>query len=207
MEKDVEDVGTLRVIIDLAKERLQSVVSADDMLDQKSGVLLGFQVTIVLGYLSLSADGFYGAGSVFSVIGILSMIFSIGMLTYVIWPKGFSFPLIDAYISKDLFRRSEVETIKQALSDIQKSIRLNKRVSERKSLIHKISVVLLLLGALFLAMSVFCGKGVERVVAPIAVRRCIGQESKPIRWKSSQPQDDCAGNPSKGRDFYTENHQ
>ncbi len=142
-----------RVLLDLEIQKFDTVSNADNTIDQKSGSLLGFEIAIIVFYLSIFKSNLESIKNFESFIGIIILIISIIIFINITWPCIYSFASIRLKPNSEYFKKDENSLLRQLISNTQLSLQKNKKVLEIKILKYKIALILLILGALLLILS------------------------------------------------------
>jgi uncharacterized ion transporter superfamily protein YfcC len=141
------------IILNTTLNRFNIVKDADNVLDQKSGTLIGFTIAIIVGYLAIVSSQLTGIKFYEGITGILFLIISTVLLIIISWPRDYSFASIKVSSNQEYLNKEEKELLLQLISDNESATDKNFKKIKMKSMLFKISVVLLTLGSLLLILS------------------------------------------------------
>lgn len=141
------------VLLDSVRHRFDTVKDADNVLDQKSGTLMGFEIAIIIGYLTLFVSQLNGIKLFEGIFGIIILSVSTILLIIIGWPRDYSFASVKISSNQDYLNKDEKQLLLQLISDNESSTEKNFSKLKRKSLLFKIALVLLIVGSFLLILS------------------------------------------------------
>ncbi len=143
----------LKILLSSVKDRYDFITIADNAIEAKAGILLGFEIAILVGLLSFFFKDLTGFKLIEGIIGGVFLVISIVLLLQSTWPRKYNAFSVDVFNHKDYFEKTERDLLNQMLSDSQKATVENKKKSERKAELYKWSMYLLLGSLLVLILS------------------------------------------------------
>ena len=148
------EIEKAKILLSSIKDRYDFIIIADNALEAKAGTLLGFEIAIIIGFLSLIVASLSGIKFFEGIIGIFLLVISIILLFIITWPRkyaSFSVNIMEGH--KDYLKKTEEELLEQMISDSQNSTSINKKISERKANLYKWSMLFLIVSLLLLILS------------------------------------------------------
>ncbi|GMX58519.1 MAG: hypothetical protein MCSN_1730 [Candidatus Microsyncoccus archaeolyticus] len=147
------DEDKLKILLNSVKDRYDFITIADGAIEAKAGVLLGFEITILIGLLSFFLKDLIGIKLVEGIAGVVFLIISIVLLLKSTWPRKYNAFSVDVFNHKDYLEKTERDLLNQMLSDSQKATLENKDKSEAKANFYRWSMYLLIVSLLALILS------------------------------------------------------
>ncbi|MFA6599367.1 MAG: hypothetical protein WCS69_16720 [Ignavibacteriaceae bacterium] len=141
------------IILDTIRHRFDTVKDADNVLDQKSGTLMGFTIAIIVGYLAIIPPQLAGSKLYEGVAGIIFLLISTLLLIIISWPRDYSFASVKVSSNQEYLNKEEKQLLLQLISDNESATDKNYRKLKIKAILFKVSVVVLVLGSLLLILS------------------------------------------------------
>jgi hypothetical protein len=141
------------ILLDSVRHRFDTVRDADNVLDQKSGTLMGFEITIIIGYLTLFVSQLGSIKLFEGIAGVVVLSISTVLLIVISWPRDYSFASVKLTANQDYLNKDEKQLLLQLISDNESSTDKNYIKLKRKSLLFKIALILLIVGSFLLILS------------------------------------------------------
>ncbi|MDP1760156.1 MAG: hypothetical protein Q8L01_01735, partial [Candidatus Woesebacteria bacterium] len=85
----MEENNKFKILFDSIKSKFDFLSNADNSLDGKAGTLMGFEITLGIGYLSFIVGGLDGVKLYEGIIGLVLLGVSAVLLLIVNWPKNY----------------------------------------------------------------------------------------------------------------------
>jgi hypothetical protein len=144
----------LKILLESVKDKYDFVADADNTLDGKAAALMGFEITLFIGYLSLVIAGIgdsikFGEG----VAGLVGLGVSIALLLRVNWPKQYTAISVDLFEHQDYLSKTEDDLLLQLVSDAQNAFTENNKTLGKKAKLYKIAIALLIISSVLLVLS------------------------------------------------------
>jgi len=140
-------------LLDTVRHRFDTIRDADNVLDQKSGTLIGFTIAIIVGYLTIVSSQLAGIKLYEGVIGVIFLIISTALLIIISWPRNYSSSSVKVSSNQEYLNKEEKQLLLQLISDNESATDKNLKKLETKAILYKISVYLLVLGSILLILS------------------------------------------------------
>lgn len=141
------------ILLDTVRHRFDTVKDADNVLDQKSGTLMGFTLAIIIGYLTVIASQLTGIKLYEGIVGIIFLLVSTVLLVIICWPRDYSFASIKVSSNQEYLNKETKQLLLQLISDNETATDKNYRKLKTKAILFKTSIVLLILGSIILILS------------------------------------------------------
>jgi uncharacterized ion transporter superfamily protein YfcC len=141
------------VLLDSARHRFDIIRDADDVIDQKSGTLIGFTTTIIIGYLTIISPQLTGIKLIEGIIGVAFFIVSTILLIIVNWPSNYSFASTKISSNQEYLNKEEKELLLQLISDNESAADKNYKKLQKKAILYKLAIYLLAFGSILLVLS------------------------------------------------------
>jgi uncharacterized ion transporter superfamily protein YfcC len=141
------------ILLDTVRHRFDTIRDADNVLDQKSGTLIGFTIAIIVGYLTIVSSQLAGIKLYEGVIGVIFLIISTALLIIISWPRNYSSSSVKVSSNQEYLNKEEKQLLLQLISDNESATDKNLKKLETKAILYKISVYLLVLGSILLILS------------------------------------------------------
>ncbi len=153
----MDENGKFEILFEAIKSDYDTITNADNALDQKSGVLLAFEIALVVGYFSFVITKSFSAFSfcewLFGLIAFVLIIISLILLLIINWPKTYASIMVDLSRHKEYLNITKEKLTLQLVSDAQGALNKNKQKLRTKTLLYKIAVSLLIGSAFFVILS------------------------------------------------------
>lgn len=127
--------------------------NADNCLDGKAGTLMGFEITLGIGYLSFVIGGLEGIKFYEGVIGLALLGISTILLLIVNWPKNYITISVNLFDHKEYLEKSEKDLLLQLTSDAQNAFTENNKILKRKVKLYRLAMALLIISSFLLILS------------------------------------------------------
>jgi hypothetical protein len=141
------------ILLESVSERFNTIANADNTIDQKSGTLMGFEITVIIGVLTLLIDQLKNVKLLEGLCAIALLIASTVLLIIVSWPKKYFSASVKLTDNQDYLNKDERSLLLQLISDKEKSVDNNSKILKKKTLLFRIATVLLLVGSCLLILS------------------------------------------------------
>ncbi|HOI97829.1 MAG TPA: hypothetical protein PLA19_04995 [Candidatus Pacearchaeota archaeon] len=141
------------LLFESVKSKFDTLANADNTLDQKAGTLMGFEIALITGYLTLAFNGLQGVKLIEGISGIVILIISTILLLIIIWPRDYSSIIVDLSSNESYLSKKEQNLLLQLISDTQNACKNNKKNLDYKAKLFKISITLLLVSSTLLSLS------------------------------------------------------
>ena len=144
----------LEKLFEISKDKVSLIAEADNALDSKVGTLMAFEITIIIGYLSLNNLSLSACSITFAILGLLLMAGSVCLLFYVNWPKQYITASVNLNERKEYLSKTDDQLILQLISDAQNAFTKNNEILERKTICYKIAILLLIISTPLLILAI-----------------------------------------------------
>lgn len=141
------------ILLDTVRHRFDTVKDADNVLDQKSGTLMGFALAIVIGYLTVIASQLTGIKLYEGIAGIIFLLISTVLLIIICWPRDYSFASVKVSSNQEYLNKETRQLLLQLISDNETATDKNYRKLKTKATLFKVSIILLISGSILLILS------------------------------------------------------
>jgi len=141
------------IILDTVRHRFDTVKDADNVLDQKSGTLMGFAIAIIIGYLAVATSQLAGIKLYEGIIGIVFLSISAVLLIITSWPRDYSSASVKMSSHQEYLNKEEKQLLLQLISDNESATDKNYKKLKTKAVLFKISISLLVFGSILLILS------------------------------------------------------
>ncbi len=142
-----------KVLFESVKNKFDYLSNADNSLDGKTGTLMGFEITLLIGYFSFVIGGLEGIKFYEGVAGLVLIGISTILPLIVNWPKNYTTISVNLTEHTVYLDKSEKELLLQLTSDAQNAFTKNNRILKRKVKLYKFAVALLIISSFFLILS------------------------------------------------------
>jgi hypothetical protein len=146
-------VERLKILLDITKNKYDTIANADDAIDGKVGVVMGFEIAIIIGYLTFKPEILSIIQYSIGFTGILALLTSLGFLVYVNWPKTYNLISEDIFEGTQYLNFDEERLLAQLIKDGEGAIIKNKAILHKKAFLYKVAAFLLMAGFFLLATS------------------------------------------------------
>jgi len=147
------DNNKFKIILETTSQQFDTIANADNTLDQKAGTLMGFEITVVIGVLTLLMSQLRGIKLFEAYLAIFILLISISILLYISWPKKYFNASVDLRNNQDYLNKEEGPLLLQLISDKSKAIDDNSETLKRKTKLFKLAIVLLMISFALLMLS------------------------------------------------------
>ena len=141
------------IILDTVRHRFETVKDADNVLDQKSGTLMGFVIAIIIGYLTIATSQLAGIKLYEGIFGIAFLVISTTLLIVISWPRDYSSASVKMSSNQEYLNKEEKQLLLQLISDNESATDKNYIKLKTKAILFRISVSLLAFGSILLILS------------------------------------------------------
>lgn len=141
------------IILDTVRHRFDTVKDADNVLDQKSGTLMGFSMAIIIGYLTIVTPQLAGIKLYEGIFGIAFLAISTALLIVTSWPRDYSSASVKMSSNQGYLNKEEKQLLLQLISDNELATDKNYKKLKTKAILFKISISLLAFGSILLILS------------------------------------------------------
>ena len=145
--------NSLKTLFESVQNKYDFVANADNALDSKVGTLLGFEITLGIGYLSFIIGGLDGIKFYEGLIGLGLLTVSSILLLWVNFPKDYTTISVNLFEHREYLNKAEKDLLLQLISDAQSAFTTNNNILKTKAKIYKIAIILLMISSVFLALS------------------------------------------------------
>jgi len=147
------DNNKYKILLETTSQKFDTIANADNTLDQKAGTLMGFEITVVIGVLTLLVNQLSDTKLYEAYVAVIFLVASIAILLYVSWPKNYSNASVDLKKNQDYLNKEERPLLLQLISDKSKAIDDNSGTLRKKSKLFKIAIILLMFSFILLILS------------------------------------------------------
>lgn len=147
------DNNKYKILLEATSQRFDTLTNADNTLDQKAGTLMGFEITIVIGVLTLLVDQLGGIKLHEAYSAVVFLILSILILLYISWPKKYLNASVNLKKNQDYLNAEEKPLLLQLISDKSKAIDDNSKILKRKTALFKLAIFFLMISFFLLILS------------------------------------------------------
>lgn len=149
----MEENNKFKILFESIKSKFDYLSNADNCLDGKAGTLMGFEITLGIGYLSFVIGGLEGIKFYEGVIGLALLGISTILLLIVNWPKNYITISVNLFDHKEYLEKSEKELLLQLTSDAQNAFTENNKILKRKVKLYRFAMALLIISSFLLILS------------------------------------------------------
>ena len=153
----MEENNKFKILFESVKNKFDFLSNADNCLDGKAGTLMGFEITLGIGYLSLVIGALEGIKFYEGVFGLVLLGISAVFLLIVNWPKNYTTISVDlscgSDFGKEYLGKSENELLLQLTSDAQNAFTRNNKILKTKVKLYRFAMVLLIISSFLLILS------------------------------------------------------
>lgn len=151
----MEDYSKYKALLDVIINKNNVLFDADNTLDSKVLSFLGFEVAIMIGFVSLALPKLddpikYKEG----IIAIVTLIISAMFLVKISWPKKYASISPNINKHKEYLDKNEKDLYLKLISNAQFSFDKNKIITDKKSLYFRDALVLFLVALIFIILSI-----------------------------------------------------
>jgi hypothetical protein len=141
------------ILLESVSERFDTIANADNTIDQKAGTLMGFEITVIIGVLTLLIDQLENVKLLEGFCAVVLLIVSTVLLIVISWPKKYFSASVRLTDNQDYLNKDERSLLLQLISDKEESVDNNLKILEKKTLLFRVAIVLLLVGSCLLILS------------------------------------------------------
>ncbi len=149
----MEENGKFKILFESIKSKFDFLSNADNSLDGKAGTLMGFEITLGIGYLSFVAVGLNGIKFYEGIVGLVLLGFSAILLMRVNWPKDYTTISVNLLEHKEYLNKTENELLLQLISDAQNAFTKNNKILKTKAILYRFAIILLIISSFLLILS------------------------------------------------------
>jgi len=153
----MDESNKFKILFESIKSKFDFLSNADNCLDGKAGILMGFEITLGIGYLSFIIGGLDGIKFYEGVIGLVSLAISTILLLIVNWPKDYTTISVNisygSEFGKEYLGKSEDELLLQLTSDAQNAFTKNNKILKTKVKLYRFAVAMLIISTFLLILS------------------------------------------------------
>ena len=117
----IEENGKFKILLESIKSKFDFLSNADNSLDGKAGTLMGFEMTLGIGYLSFVVGGLDGVKFYEGIIGLILLGVSAILLLIINWPKNYTTISVNLFDHEEYLEKTEKDLLLQLSSDAQNS--------------------------------------------------------------------------------------
>jgi len=148
----MEENSKFKILFDSIKSKFDFLSNADNSLDGKAGTLLGFEITLGIGYLSFIVGGLDGVKLYEGIIGLVLLGVSAVLLLIINWPKNYTTISVNLFDNKEYLEKSEKDLLLQLASDAQNAFTENNKILKTKVKLYRFAMVLLIISSFLLIL-------------------------------------------------------
>lgn len=149
----MEENSKFKILFESIKSKFDFLSNADNTLDGKAGTLLGFEITLGIGYLSFVVGGLDGVKFFEGIIGLVLLGVSAVLLLIVNWPKNYTTISVNLVDHKEYLGKSEKDLLLQLTSDAQNAFTENNKILKMKVKLYRFAMALLIISSFLLILS------------------------------------------------------
>ncbi len=149
MEENIK----FKILFESIKNKFDYLSNVDNCLDVKAGTLMGFEITLGIGYLSFVIGGLEGVKSYEGVFGLVLLGISTVLLLIINWPKNYTTISVNLVEHREYLDKTEKDLILQLASDAQNAFTENNKILENKVRLYRFAIILLIISSFLLILS------------------------------------------------------
>lgn len=149
----IEENGKFKILFESIKSKFDFLSNADNSLDGKAGTLMGFEITLGIGYLSFVVGGLDGVKFYEGIIGLILLGVSAILLLIVNWPKNYTTISVNLFDHKEYLEKTEKDLLLQLTSDAQNAFTENNKILKIKVKLYRFAMALLITSSFLLILS------------------------------------------------------
>lgn len=153
LKMNVEENNKFKILFDSTKNKFDYLSNADNCLDGKAGTLMGFEITLGIGYLAFVIGGLAGIKFYEGVVGLALLAISTILLLIVNWPKDYITISVNLFDHKEYLKKFEKDLLLQLISDAQNAFTKNNEILKTKVKLYRFAMVLLIISSFLLTLS------------------------------------------------------
>lgn len=157
MKVNMEENSKYKILFESVKSKFDFLSNADNTLDSKAGTLMGFEITLGIGYLSFVVGGLSGNKLCEGVAGLALLCVSAILLIIVNWPKSYTMISVNLSsnleLGKEYLNKTENELLLQLIIDAQNAFTKNNKILETKVRLYRMAMTLLIISSVLLILS------------------------------------------------------
>lgn len=148
-------IENLKIALETAREKYRTIVGIDDAIDAKAGTLLGFEIAVGIGYLSLVLGRLTDTTKLTEgLIGLVCLLASTIILLKVSWPRTYFFPVAREFFEQRTYlQQTEQQVLEGLISDTLRAIESNRQTPQRKVKWYRFALALLIIASALLILS------------------------------------------------------
>ena len=149
----IEENGKFKILFESIKSKFDFLSNADNSLDGKDGTLMGFEITLGIGYLSFVVGGLDGVKFYEGIIGLILLGVSAILLLIINWPKNYTTISVNLFDHKEYLEKTEKDLLLQLSSDAQNAFTENNKILKIKVKLYRFAMALLIISSFLLILS------------------------------------------------------
>ncbi|MFA4954080.1 MAG: hypothetical protein WC641_02115 [Patescibacteria group bacterium] len=149
----MDENNKFKVLFESIKSKFDYLSDVDNCLDGKAGVLMGFEITLGIGYLSFIVGRLEGIKFYEGIAGLILLGISTILLLKVNWPKDYNTISVNLVEHKEYLEKSEKDLLLQLTSDAQNAFTKNNKILKVKVRLYRLAVILLIISLFPLILS------------------------------------------------------
>lgn len=149
----MEENSKFKILFESIKSKFDFLSNADNTLDGKAGTLMGFEITLGIGYLSFIVGALEGIKFYEGIIGLVLLGVSAVLLLIVNWPKNYTTISVNLFDHKEYLKKSEKDLLLQLTSDAQNAFTKNNKILKMKVKLYRFAMALLIISSFLLILS------------------------------------------------------
>lgn len=149
----MEENNKFKILFESIKSKFDYLSNVDNCLDGKTGTLMGFEITLGIGYLSFVIGGLEGIKFYEGVFGLALLGISTILLLIVNWPKNYITISVNLFDHTEYLEKSEKDLLLQLTSDAQNAFTENNKILKRKVKLYRFAIALLIISSFLLILS------------------------------------------------------
>lgn len=149
----MEENNKYKFLLESIKNKFDFLSNADHVIDGKAGTLMGFEITLGIGYLSFVVGKLEGVKYHEGIVALVLLAISAVLLLIVNLPKDYISISVNFFGHKEYLEKSEKELLLQLASDAQNAFTKNNKVLKFKVKLYRIAIILLVISSFLLVLS------------------------------------------------------
>jgi len=149
----MEENGKFKILFESIKSKFDFLSNADNSLDGKAGTLIGFEITLGIGYLSFIIGGLNGIKLYEGITGLVLLGISAILFLVVNWPKNYTTISVNLFDHREYLEKTEKDLLLQLSSDAQNAFTENNKVLRTKVRLYRFALALLIISSFLLILS------------------------------------------------------
>jgi len=149
----IEENGKFKILFESIKSKFDFLSNAHNSLDGKAGTLMGFEITLGIGYLSFVVGGLNGVKFYEGIIGLILLGVSAILLLIINWPKNYTTISVNLFDHEEYLEKTEKDLLLQLSSDAQNAFTENNKILKIKVKLYRFAMALLIISSFLLILS------------------------------------------------------